>query len=256
MSRVTVVTGAGGGIGRSLAQAFAAQGDSVILAARRVEKLEETAGLIEAAGGGAVVVPTDVSRGESVDSLAETVLSRFGKVDVVVNNSGVVGPTQPLWEVDPEQWGAAFDVNVHGVFLVSRAFLPAMIEARSGSVIVIGSISGKRPALGRSAYATTKMALVGLTRTLAEEAGPYGIRVNLISPGFVEGPRIDRVVAYQAAARGMPEEAVRQEMKDLSPLRRLNQAEDVAAAAVYLASPEAVAITGVDLNVNSGVVMY
>lgn len=256
MSRVTVVTGAGGGIGRSIALAFAGEGDTLVLAARRVAHLEETARMVEKAGGQALVVPTDVSQPESVDELAGRVMSELGRVDVVVNNSGVGGPTAPLWEVDPDDWAATFAVNVHGVFLVSRAFLPAMIEAGSGSVIVIGSISGKRPVSGRSAYTTTKMALVGLTRTLAQEVGPHGIRVNLISPGFVEGPRIDWVIQHQAKTRGLSEEDVRREMEDMSPLKRLTRAEDVAAAAVYLTSEEACAVTGVDLNVNSGVVMY
>lgn len=212
--------------------------------------------MVEKAGGQALVVPTDVAQPESVDELAGRVMSELGRVDVVVNNSGVGGPTAPLWEVDPDDWAATFAVNVHGVFLVSRAFLPAMIEAGSGSVIVIGSISGKRPVSGRSAYTTTKMALVGLTRTLAQEVGPHGIRVNLISPGFVEGPRIDWVISHQAETRGLSEEDVRREMEDMSPLKRLTRAEDVAAAAVYLTSEEACAVTGVDLNVNSGVVMY
>lgn len=256
MSRVTVVTGAGGGIGRSIALAFAAEGDTVVLAARRMAHLEETARLVEEGGGRALVVPTDVTEPEDVGELAGRVMDEVGRVDVVVNNSGVGGPAARLWEVDPDDWAATFAVNVHGVFLVSRAFLPAMIQAGSGSVIVIGSISGKRPVPGRSAYTTTKMALVGLTRTLAQEAGPLGIRVNLISPGFVEGPRIDWVIQHQAETRGLSEEAVRREMEDMSPLGRLTRAEDVAAAAVYLASEDARAVTGVDFNVNSGVVMY
>ncbi|MFP3914196.1 MAG: SDR family NAD(P)-dependent oxidoreductase [Actinomycetota bacterium] len=256
MSRVAVVTGAGGGIGRSIAEAFAAGGDTVVLAARRVPELEETARMVEEQGGRALVVPTDVTDPESVTELAARVEDELGRIDVVVNNSGVGGPTAPLWEVEPDDWDATFAVNVRGVYLVSGAFLPAMIEAGSGSVIVIGSISGKRPLGGRSAYTTSKMALVGLVRTLALEAGPHGIRVNLISPGFVEGPRIDWVIAHQAQARAMSEEDVRREMESLSPLGRLTRAADVASASVYLASEQARGITGADLNVNSGVVMY
>ena len=256
MSRVTLVTGAGGGIGRALAVAFAAQGDTVVLAARRLEMLEETAALVTQRGGTPLVVPTDVTDGASVTALAETVTERLGAVQVLVNNSGVGGPSAPLWEVTPDDWRATFAVNVEGVFLVTRALLPPMIEAGSGSVILIGSISGKRPLVGRSAYTTSKMALVGLTRTLALEAGPHGIRVNLISPGFVEGPRIDWVISRQAEARGINEDEVRGEMQAMSPLEKLTTAEEVAAAAVYLGSPAAAAITGIDLNVNSGVVMY
>lgn len=254
--RVVVVTGAGGGIGRAIALAFAREGDTVVLAARRVELLRESARMVEGDGGRALVVPTDVTDATSVEALASAVADRFGRVDVVVNNSGIGGPSAPLWQVDPDEWRATFDVNVTGVFLVCRAFLPAMIEAGSGSVIVIGSISGKRPLHGRSAYTASKMALVGLTRTLASEAGPHGIRVNLISPGFVEGARIDWVIDRQAETRGVSPEAVRAEMEALSPLGRLTQAGDVAATAVFLASPAAAAVTGIDLNVNAGVVMY
>ncbi|HEX7097621.1 MAG TPA: SDR family NAD(P)-dependent oxidoreductase [Acidimicrobiia bacterium] len=256
MSRVTVVTGAGGGIGRVIARAFAAQGDDVVLAARRAELLEETKALIESDGGRAVVVPTDVTERASVEDLAKAALDRYGRVDVVVNNSGVTGPSAPLWEIEPSEWDETFAVNVHGVFLVCRAVIPAMIEARSGSIINIGSISGKRPAPGRSPYAAAKAALIGLTRTLAHEVGPYGIRVNSISPGFTEGPRIEWVIARQAEARGVSESEIRAEMTGLSPLGRFTRPDDIAAAAVYLASPEASAVTGVDLNVNAGVVMY
>lgn len=255
-ARVAVVTGASQGIGRSIATAFAAQGDIVVLAARNVAGLEETATLVAEAGGEPTVIPCDVTDETSVAALASAVIERHGKIDVLVNNSGIGGPSGRLWELDPADWDATFSVNVTGVFLVSRAVLPAMIERGSGSVIVIGSISGKRPLFGRSAYGTTKMALVGLTRTLAVEAGEHGVRVNLISPGFVAGPRLDWVIDAQAEARAIPVEAVRAEFAAESPLNRLTEAQDVADVAVFLASDASGAITGADVNVNSGAVMY
>lgn len=254
--RVTVVTGASQGIGRELAVAFAAVGDAVVLAARSREGLEETAIAVTAAGGEPLIVPTDVTDIDSVASMANMVLQRYGSVDVLINNSGIGGPSGMLWELDPQEWADTFSVNVHGVFLVSRTLLPSMIERGSGSVVNIGSISGKRPLFGRSAYTSTKLALVGLTRTLAVEAGQYGVRVNLISPGFVAGPRLDWVVSSQAAARGVPEEAVEASFSNEAALNRLTEAKDVADAALFLASDAARAITGADLNVNSGVVMY
>jgi NAD(P)-dependent dehydrogenase (short-subunit alcohol dehydrogenase family) len=254
--RVTVVTGASQGIGRRLAVAFGGEGDAVALASRNEANLEEAAGEVARAGGEPLVVPTDVSDAASTAALADRVLERWGRVDVLVNNSGVGGPSGHLWELDPGEWLGTFDVNVHGVFLASRAILPSMIERRSGSVIVIGSISGKRPLFGRSAYTTTKMALVGLTRTLAVEAGRYGVRVNLISPGFVAGPRLDWVIEAQAEARGMPADEVRAEFASEAALGRLTEARDVADAAVFLASDAARGITVADLNVNSGLVMY
>jgi len=161
-----------------------------------------------------------------------------------------------MWEIDLAAWRQAFAVNVEGVFLVSKEFLPAMVERGSGSIIIIGSITGKRPLWGRTPYASTKAALIGLTRTLALEAGEHGVRVNLISPGFVAGPRLDWVIKSQAEGRGITEEEVRSEMEGESALNRLTQPEDVARAALFLASDDASGLTGADLNVNSGAVMY
>lgn len=254
--RVTVVTGASRGIGRELAVAFGAEGDIVVLAARNVAGLEETAGLVVAAGGEAWVAPVDVASPASVEGLARGVLDRYRRVDVLVNNSGVGGPSARLWETDLEGWLETFAVNVFGVVLVCRAFLPAMIERGAGSVITIGSVSGKRPLYGRSAYVSTKAALIGLTRTLALEAGPFGVRVNLLSPGFVMGPRFDWLVRAQAAVRGISEEQVKGELVGQAALERATEPREVADAAVFLASDAARGITGMDLNVNAGIIMY
>lgn len=254
--RVVIVTGASQGIGRAIAVAFGGRGDVVALAARNEERLEETADGVASAGGEPLVVATDVTDEASVGAMVEEVMSSHGRIDVLVNNSGVGGPSGLLWELEPAEWRSTFDVNVFGVFLVSRAVLPVMIDRGSGSVIIIGSISGKRPLFGRSSYSTTKSALIGLTRTLAVEAGHQGIRVNLVSPGFVAGPRLDWVIEAQAEARDVTRDQVLAEFETESPNSRLTEPEDVAGAVVYLASPDAAGITGADINVNSGVVMY
>ncbi len=251
-----VVTGASQGIGRAIAEEFGALGDVVVLAARNVAGLEETAKTVAALGGEPIVVETDVTDSGSVGSMVRRVLDATGRIDVLVNNSGIGGPSAVLWEADPEEWKGTFDVNVFGVFEVCRAVLPGMIDQGSGSVVIVGSISGKRPLFGRSSYNTTKSALIGLTRTLATEAGSRGVRVNLVSPGFVAGPRLDWVMDAQATARGVSVEEVRGEFEGESPMGRLTEPEDVARAVAYLASAESNGITGVDLNVNSGVVMY
>lgn len=254
--RVVVVTGASQGIGRAIAIEFGTRGDVVVLAARHRAGLDGTATMMSEAGGEPLVVETDVTDQDSVDAMVASVVASHGRVDVLVNNSGVGGPSGPLWEIEPDEWMTTFDVNVFGVFRVTRAVLPLMLEQGSGSVAIIGSISGKRPLYGRSSYAATKSALVGLTRTLAAEAGPGGVRVNLVSPGFVAGPRLDWVIEAQAAARGLAAEEVRAEFEDESVLGRLTEPEDVARAVAFLASPDAAGMSGVDLNVNSGVVMY
>ena len=251
-----MVTGASQGIGRAIAVELGSRGDAVVLAARNPAALEETAEIVGEVGGTSMVLETDVTDRSSVEGMVGAVVADQGRIDVLVNNSGVGGPSGPMWEIDPEDWVSTFAVNVFGVFLVSRTTLPVMIEQGNGSVIIIGSISGKRPLFGRSAYTTTKAALIGLTRTLATETGPHGVRVNLVSPGFVAGPRLDWVIEAQAEARRLTPEEIRGEFEAEAALGRLTQPEDVARAVAFLASPESAGITGADLNVNSGVVMY
>jgi len=251
--QVTIVTGASQGIGRVIAVEFAKRGDVVVLAARNLDRLKETSSMVEAAGGQPMVVETDVTSETSVGEMVEAVTSEHSGIGVLVNNSGVGGPSGKLWEVDPKEWRSTFEVNVFGVFLATRAVMPVMIREQTGSVIIIGSVSGKRPLLGRSAYTSTKTALIGLTRTLAVEAGPHGIRVNLISPGFVAGPRIEWVMKAQAEARGIDVDDVRGEFESKAALGRLTEPVDVARTAVFLTSEGAYGITGADIDVNSGV---
>lgn len=255
--RVAVITGAGRGIGRQVALHFAKEGARVVLTGRSTDMLEEVAGEIRKDGEEVLTVAMDVRDPDSVAGAAKHALETFGAVDVLVNNSGIGGPGAPLWEVDPADWEETFRVNVTGTFLACRAFLPSMIARRSGSIIVIGSTSGKRPHVHRSAYASSKMALIGLTRTLAAEVGPFGIRVNLISPGGVAGERLDWAFKVQAEALGVSPEEVADEVRRATPLNRLVSASEVAAAAAFLASDRASAgITGIDLPVNAGFVMY
>jgi len=253
---VVVVTGAGKGIGRHLALAFADAGATVAAVGRDAAALEGTRDLIEQRAGRALVVRADVCEAEQIEAMAGRVLDELGKVDVLVCNSGIAGPTAPLWEIAPQDWEQTLSVNVTGTFLCCRTLLPAMIDRRSGSIVVVGSVSGKRPLHGRTAYTTSKLGLVGLVRTLAWEVGEHGIRVNLISPGYVAGPRIERVIEAQAQALDVTPEEARARFSSASPLGRLTAPQDVAACAVFLACPAAASITGEDLNVSAGVAMY
>ncbi|HET9975074.1 MAG TPA: SDR family NAD(P)-dependent oxidoreductase [Streptosporangiaceae bacterium] len=256
---VAVVTGANRGIGRAIAVAFAVAGYSVLASARDPASLADTvaeaekAAAAEPGGGTTLAAAGDVRDEASMAALAATA-ANLGPVHAVVANAGVSGPTAPLHEITLEQWRDTIATDLDGVFLTFRAFVPGLIARRSGSLIAISSMTGKRPLHGRTPYAAAKMGVIGLVRTLATELGPSGVRVNAVSPGYVSGPRMDMVVRGQAGIRGVPEDQVRAEVSSGSPLGRMVTAQDVAAACVYLAS--ASAITGEDLNVTAGVVMY
>ena len=252
---VAVVTGANRGIGRAITVALAAAGCTVAASARDPSSLSETVAEADKAGGTAVPFGGDVCDEASVAALAERA-GELGQVRVVVANAGIAGPTTPLHEMSLADWRETIATDLDGVFLTFRAFIPAMIERRDGSLIAISSMTGKRPLYGRTPYAAAKMGVIGLVRTLATELGPHGIRVNAVCPGPVSGPRIEQVIARQAEARGITAEQARAELDSLSPLRRMVTAEEVAAACVFLASSGSASITGEDLNVTAGVVMY
>ncbi len=254
--KIAVITGGGRGLGRVIALACAKEGADLVLASRSLEALQETKAAVESLGRQALVVPTDIRHEESVRNLAEQALARYGRIDILVNNTGITGPTAPLWEIMPAEWEETFAVNVTGAYLCCRAFLPSMLERRSGCILFISSMTGKRPLFGRSPYAAGKLALVGLARTLAWETGPYGIRVNVVSPGPIEGERVERVIRNQAQAEGISEEEARRRFTSNSPLGRLVPPGNIADAVVFLASDKAASITGEDLNVSAGTVMY
>ena len=254
--RIAVVTGANRGIGRAISVALAVEGFAVAVTARDVPTLADTVAQIEEGGGTALPLACDVRDEASVAAMADGVLDRWGSVHTVVANAGAAGPTAPLHEISLADWRDCVATDLDGVFLTFRAFVPAMIEAREGALIAISSMTGKRPLTGRTPYAAAKMGVIGLVRTLALELGPYRIRVNAVCPGAVSGPRIQDVVRKQAAARGISEDEALAAFTGSSPLGRLVEAEEVARACAFLASDGAASITGEDLNVTAGVVMY
>ena len=254
-TRVAVVTGANRGIGRAITVTLAAGGFTVAASARDPAGLAGTVEEARQAGGTAVPLACDVRDEESVAKMAAEAQA-LGPVAAVVANAGVAGPTLPLHEVTLDSWRDTLATDLDGVFLTFRAFIPAMIEHLGGSLIAISSMTGKRPLPGRTPYAAAKMGVIGLVRTLATELGPYRIRVNAVCPGFVAGPRIEQVARKQAAIRGITVQQARTALTEASPLGRLVGAGEVAGACAFLASDNSAAVTGEDLNVTAGVVMY
>lgn len=250
-----LVTGASRGIGRTIAEQMAAEGANVVLAARS-DGVEETAERIDAPDR-TLTVEMDVTDEAQVEDGIAAAVDRFGGLDCVVNNAGVAGPTSPVEATSRADWEATMAVNTTGVFLVSKHAIPPLRESDRGSIVNISSITGKRTRPNRSPYAASKMAVVGFTRTLAEEVGADGITANTICPGAADSPRIDRLMAEQAEERGIsPEEAKQTILADQTMLGHIVEPVDVANLAVFLASDRARNVTGQDINVDAGTIYF
>lgn len=249
------VTGASQGIGQEIATQLAAEGANVALAARG-EGIYETAEIIGDEER-ALPVETDVTDEASVRSSIDKTVDTFGGLDCLVNNAGIAGPTAPVEEVTIEDWHETMDVNVAGMFRCVKHAASHLRESDRGSVVNISSISGKRPLKSRTPYTASKMAVIGLTRTLAFELGEDDVTVNAICPGATRGPRIDRVIENQAAQLDVSfEEAKREVFTDDTALGSLVDSEDVAAMVVYLASKKGRNVTAQDINVDAGTTWY
>jgi NAD(P)-dependent dehydrogenase (short-subunit alcohol dehydrogenase family) len=248
--RTALVTGAGNGLGRAIARSLADAGARTVLVGRDVSKLESVAREIREAGGEVLVATADTSSPDDVKALRTTLADE--DVSILVNNAGIAGPVKPLTEIDPDEWDDVFAVNVRGVYLMCRAFLPAMVTAGRGDVINLASVSGKRPLARRTPYAASKMAVLGLTATLAHEVGPHGIAVNSLSPGPVRGPRMSRNFVREAAATGTTEREAELVFASRAAYGRLVEEHEVAAAVIAMLSMSG--LTGADIDLSAGMI--
>ena len=240
--RVAIVTGAGRGIGRGIALAFAEAGAHVVCAARTVEQIEETAGAVRAFGRRALAVPCDVVVTEQLERLAAATLQEFGRIDLLVNNAGGWPPREAM-KTSERFFEAALRFNVTQVFLLTKLCVPSMLEIGGGAVVNISSRAGGMVQKGFAAYGTGKMGLNFLTKILAAEFAPK-VRVNAIAVGGVATEALDTVLTN---------EALRREFEANTPMRRAGEVEDIAACALYLASPAASWVTGKVFEVDGGV---
>jgi NAD(P)-dependent dehydrogenase (short-subunit alcohol dehydrogenase family) len=183
--KIALITGGGRGIGRAIAFAYAREGARLAICARMAAEIEETAGAIRAQGGDCQGWVCDVSSESSVEDLFAKVKNEFGKVDVLINNAGVMTRPAPLAEVEVKKWDYTIAVNLRGTFLVTRAMLPMMMRQKSGSIINVSSMIGRSAYANFAAYAASKWGIEGLTQTLAAEVRSYNVRVNSVDPGYV-----------------------------------------------------------------------
>ncbi len=237
--RVLVTAGAGG-IGRAIAVAFHGAGS-------RVAICDIDAGAVGDMASDypdIVTATADVAAAADVDALFALLQEQLGGLDILVNNAGIAGPTGPIEEISPEEWRRCLAVNLDGGFLCLRKAVPILKAQGSGCIINLASSAGIMGFPNRTPYAAAKWAVVGLTKSLAMEVGPAGIRVNAIAPGSVEGDRMDRVIAAEAATKGLSEEQIREDYLKTTSLRAFISAEDIAATALFLASDAGAKISG------------
>ena len=257
-NKVAIVTGASQGIGRVISLRLANAGAQLVLTGRNTSGLEETARLIRDSDAASEphICLMDLLDPDSIQACVGEVLDKFGRVDVLVNNSGITGKSVAVWEQSEDDWDKTIDTNLKGPFLVTKAVIPSMIKRRSGTIVFIGSVTGKRPFINRGVYAASKLGLLGMVRTLALELGAHGVRANLISPGFVAGPRLDGVFADVARTDDSTVEEARAKMLAMIPAGEFVQPENIAEGVLFLASERSKGITGEDLNISGGLVMY
>jgi len=243
--KVVLITGAGQGIGRDYALAFANAGAKPVLAELNAENLKNVTAEIKAAGGEALAIETDVGEPDSVESMAAETIAEHGKIDVLINNAAIFTPLErrPFYEIPLEEWDEVMKVNVTGCFLAARAVAPSMIENRSGSIINISSSTVPMGLPLFMHYVTSKAAVAGMTRVMAKELGAHDIRVNAVMPGLTE---------TEVANVGRTDELVSR-IVDTQSIKRVETPEDLVGLLMFLASPASSFITGQSIIVDGGI---
>jgi 3-oxoacyl-[acyl-carrier protein] reductase len=254
--KVVLVTGASKGLGKAIAEAFAAEGSRVALTARNQRELEQIVQEIQQRDGQAIALAADLTNANAVNHLVTETIAHFGTVHVLVNNAGSIGRFAAFEELSDDDWANLFNVNLFSAVRITRAVLPAMRKQHWGRIINMASESGIQPDPEMPHYNTSKAAMINLTKSLSKAYAKDGILVNTISPAFIKTPLVEHMLADQAAIKRITVQQAEEEFlchnRPHIELGRAGKPEEVAAAVVFLASEAASFITGANLRVDGG----
>jgi NAD(P)-dependent dehydrogenase (short-subunit alcohol dehydrogenase family) len=256
-NHVAIVVGSARGIGAAIARAFAREGAAIVLVDLETSKpqLDDLAQEIIANGERAAAVVADITDDRQVNRMVDATIKNFGRIDILVNSAGLRGPLVPVQEITEEQWDQVLAVNLKGIFLCCRAVLKVMLKQKSGSIVSISGTAGKEGMALRGSLCAAKWGLLGLTQTIAKEAGPSGVRANVICPGGMDEPDLRVMYAERAKGLGMEFSQLEKAVLESTPLRKYASHDEVAKAALFLASSDSSHTTGESLNVSGGRLM-
>nr|VFJ92720.1 MAG: NAD(P)-dependent dehydrogenase, short-chain alcohol dehydrogenase family [Candidatus Kentron sp. H]VFJ93274.1 MAG: NAD(P)-dependent dehydrogenase, short-chain alcohol dehydrogenase family [Candidatus Kentron sp. H]VFK00437.1 MAG: NAD(P)-dependent dehydrogenase, short-chain alcohol dehydrogenase family [Candidatus Kentron sp. H] len=244
--RGAIVTGAAAGIGRAVVERLMATGAKVHICDIDAAALEGAKAELPGLGTSLC----DVSEAAQVDRFFHEAIRHLGGLDILINNAGIAGPTAPVEDMDPETWARTLAVNLTGQFLCARRAAPLLKAAGGGALVNVSSAGGRFGYPLRTPYAASKWGIIGLTKTLAMELGPFSINVNAICPGFVAGDRLERVIAAKAAIQGIPADTLRRIYLELNSLQSFITPEQIAETIVFLCTPAGAAISGQVIGVD------
>jgi len=259
-NKVALITGGSRGIGKAIAIKFAEEGAKLVLCAKSVNQLEQTADKIRGQIPSAEVltVPADLSKLADIEQLFSAALKKFNQVDILVNNAGIAGPNKSVVEMTPAEWEETININLTGTFFCSKLAFEHMIkDGIQGNIINISSVAGKKGGGYASAYSASKAAVNSLTESLAAEGGPFNIHCNTICPGAIETEMFQSAIEDHAKNIGLPDvELIRNHLLQAGALKRFATAEEVANTALFLAAEESSGITGEIFTVSAGAATY
>lgn len=256
-NQVALIIGAARGIGEAIAHKFSTEGASLVLVdlAKMKPQLDGVVEAIARKGGKAVAIAADCTDDRQVNAMVDEAVRRWGKIDVLINSAGFRGPLVPVQQITEQEWDNVLMVNLKLVFLCCRAVLKVMMKQQCGSIVTICGTAGKEGMALRGSLCAAKWGVVGLTQTIAKEAGPYGIRANVICPGGMDEPDLREMYAQRAKGLGMEFSQLEKQVLESTPLRKYAKHEEVANAALFLASSDSSHTTGESLNVSGGRLM-